>query len=355
MKLLMIDNYDSFTYNIVQYFGELGAEVEVFRNDEITIEGVAARARPPGDLARPLLSAAEAGISVAAIQHFAGQAAHPGRAWGTRALARPLAARSSRAAAHARQDQRHHHHAKGRVRWLLPAVHGEPLPLAGHRARELPEVLEITAWTEDGEIMGVRHRELAIEGVQFHPESILTEHGHAMLRNFLSSGREHRDAPAAHVHRCGLAVQPHARAGRALHRLERAALWHARGHRGRLGITAGCFVHIFAAAVGVGAVGHLGHGVHRAQVAGRPTCCGWGAHAVLARRGRQWRRHRRRAGRHGNRHRCAPCSWAGSGPMCSTQGRHLFLAFVPQFIAPATRTRPWPSCCGVLFNVNAIP
>jgi hypothetical protein len=147
MKLLMIDNYDSFTYNIVQYFGELGAEVEVFRNDEITLDAIearlqAAQASPPGGLARPLLAVRG--------RHLGGghpalcrQAADSGRVPGAPEHRRGLWRQDHAGpAAHAWQDQRHHHHAGGRVRRAAAAVHGEPLPLAGHRARQLPRVLE---------------------------------------------------------------------------------------------------------------------------------------------------------------------------------------------------------------------
>ena len=189
MKLLMVDNYDSFTYNIVQYFGELGAEVEVFRNDEITVAEIEARLNA-GKLDRLVISPgpcspAEAGISVAAIKHFAGKLPilgvfGPPEHW--RSVWRQ---HHPRAGADARQNQRHHHHAKG-------VFAGLPEKFTVNRYHSLaieratcPEVLEVTAWTEDGEIMGVRHKTLPIEGVQFHPESILTEHGHAMLKNFL--------------------------------------------------------------------------------------------------------------------------------------------------------------------------
>ncbi len=130
-------------------------------------------------------SPAEAGISVAAIQHFAGKLPILGVCLGHQSIGAAFGGNIIRA-----QELMHGKtsvittDAKGRVCRAARAVHGQPLPLAGHRARHLPEVLEVTAWTEDGEIMGVRHKTLPIEGVQFHPESILTEHGHAMLKNF---------------------------------------------------------------------------------------------------------------------------------------------------------------------------
>ena len=190
MKLLMIDNYDSFTYNIVQYFGELGAEVEVFRNDEISIGDIAARL-DAGQLDRLVVSPgpcspAEAGISVTAIQHFAGKLPILGVCLGHQAIGAAFGGNIVRARALM--------HGKTSVITTTRqgVFSGLPSQFTVNRYHSLaiersscPEVLEITAWTDDGEIMGVRHRELAIEGVQFHPESILTEHGHALLKNFL--------------------------------------------------------------------------------------------------------------------------------------------------------------------------
>ena len=189
-KLLMVDNYDSFTYNIVQYFGELGAEVEVFRNDEITVAEIDARLNA-GQLDRLVISPgpcspAEAGISVAAIQHFAGKLPILGVCLGHQAIGAAFGGTIVRA-----QELMH-----GKTRVITTTRKGvfAGLPeqftvnryhsLAIERA-SCPDVLEVTAWTDDGEIMGVRHKTLPIEGVQFHPESILTEHGHAMLKNFL--------------------------------------------------------------------------------------------------------------------------------------------------------------------------
>lgn len=190
MKLLMVDNYDSFTYNIVQYFGELGAEVEVFRNDEITVADIQARL-DAGQLDRLVISPgpcspAEAGISVAAIQHFAGKLPILGVCLGHQAIGAAFGGNIVRA-----QQQMH-----GKTSVITTTQQGVfaglPVQFTVNRYHSLaiertacPDCLEVTAWTEDGEIMGVRHKTLAIEGVQFHPESILTEHGHAMLRNFL--------------------------------------------------------------------------------------------------------------------------------------------------------------------------
>ena len=190
MKLLMVDNYDSFTYNIVQYFGELGAQVEVFRNDEITVTDIQARLNA-GQLDRLVISPgpcspAEAGISVAAIQHFAGKLPILGVCLGHQAIGAAFGGTIVRA------QQLMHGKTSVITTTQKGVFAGLPAQFTVNRYHSLaiesatcPDVLEVTAWTEDGEIMGVRHKTLAIEGVQFHPESILTEHGHAMLRNFL--------------------------------------------------------------------------------------------------------------------------------------------------------------------------
>ncbi len=190
MKLLMVDNYDSFTYNIVQYFGELGAEVEVHRNDEITVEQIAARLAA-GQLDRLVISPgpcspAEAGISVAAIQHFAGKLPILGVCLGHQAIGAAFGGTIVRA------QQLMHGKTSVITTTQQGVFAGLPEQFTVNRYHSLsieratcPEVLAITAWTDDGEIMGVRHKTLDIEGVQFHPESILTEHGHAMLKNFL--------------------------------------------------------------------------------------------------------------------------------------------------------------------------
>ena len=189
MKLLMIDNYDSFTWNIVQYFGELGAQVEVFRNDEITVEGIAARAPDRLVVSPGPCSPLEAGISVAAIQHFAGKLPILGVCLGHQSIGAAFGGTIVRA------QQLMHGKTSVITTTQQGVFAGLPEQFTVNRYHSLsierascPEVLEITAWTEDGEIMGVRHKTLAIEGVQFHPESILTEHGHAMLRNFLAQG-----------------------------------------------------------------------------------------------------------------------------------------------------------------------
>ncbi|MDR2298787.1 MAG: aminodeoxychorismate/anthranilate synthase component II [Comamonas sp.] len=190
MKLLMVDNYDSFTYNIVQYFGELGAEVTVVRNDETTVaevealmvrEGIERLVISPGPC-----SPNEAGISVAAIKHFAGKMPILGVCLGHQSIGAAFGGDIIRAG-----QQMH-----GKTSVISTDQQGVfadlPKEFTVNRYHSLvidrntlPDCLEITATSEDGEIQGVRHKTLAIEGVQFHPESILTEHGHAMLKNFL--------------------------------------------------------------------------------------------------------------------------------------------------------------------------
>ena len=192
IRLLMVDNYDSFTYNLVQYFGELGAEVEVHRNDEITIAEIDSKLKA-GQLDRLVISPgpcspAEAGISVAAIRHFAGKLPILGVCLGHQSIGAAFGGKIIRAQAlmHGKTSQ---------ITTTQQGVFaGLPKQFTVNRYHSLaiergtcPSDLEVTAWTEDGEIMGVKHKTLAVEGVQFHPESILTEHGHAMLKNFLQA------------------------------------------------------------------------------------------------------------------------------------------------------------------------
>lgn len=190
MKLLMIDNYDSFTYNIVQYFGELGADVTVVRNDEITLEEVIALVAEQG-MERVVISPGpsspkEAGISVAAIQHFAGKLPVLGVCLGHQSIGAAFGGDIIRA------GQQMHGKTSVITTDQQGVFAGLPKQFTVNRYHSLvidkntlPDCLEITATSEDGEIQGVRHKTLAVEGVQFHPESILTEHGHAMLKNFL--------------------------------------------------------------------------------------------------------------------------------------------------------------------------
>ena len=184
--LLMIDNYDSFTYNIVQYFGELGEEVRTFRNDEITIADIEAM-KPDRICISPGPKApAQAGISVEVLRHFAGKMPILGVCLGHQAIGEAFGGKVIRA------KQVMHGKTSVIAHTGVGVFKGLPSPftviryhsLAIERA-SLPSCLEVTAWTDDGEIMGVRHKDYDIEGVQFHPESILSEHGHALLKNFL--------------------------------------------------------------------------------------------------------------------------------------------------------------------------
>ncbi len=184
--LLMIDNYDSFTYNLVQYLGELGEEVKVVRNDEVTVADIE-RLAPDRIVVSPgPCTPNEAGVSLEAIRRLAGRVPILGVCLGHQAIGQAFGGKVVHAATlmHGKVSPIHHQ-GKG-------VFAGLPSPYAATRYHSLaieraslPPELEITAWTEDGEIMGLRHRTLAVEGVQFHPESILTEHGHALLGNFL--------------------------------------------------------------------------------------------------------------------------------------------------------------------------
>lgn len=184
--LLFIDNYDSFTYNIVQYFAELGQEVAVRRNDDITLEEIEALNPQYLVIGPGPCSPKEAGISVAAMRHFAGRLPIMGVCLGHQTIGEAFGGRIVRAKTlmHGKVSPVSHS-GKGMFRGL-------PNPVTCTRYHSLvidrntmPGCLEVTAWTDDGEIMGVRHKEYAVEGVQFHPEALLTEHGHDMLNNFL--------------------------------------------------------------------------------------------------------------------------------------------------------------------------
>lgn len=190
IQLLMVDNYDSFTYNIVQYFGELGADVTVVRNDEITVDEIERRVQA-GLVDRLVISPgpcspAEAGVSVAAIQRLAGQVPILGVCLGHQSIGAAFGGTIVRA-------QALMHGKTSPITTTQEGVFaGLPKQFTVNRYHSLaierdscPSSLKVTAWTDDGEIMGVKHTSLPVEGVQFHPESILTEHGHAMLRNFL--------------------------------------------------------------------------------------------------------------------------------------------------------------------------
>jgi anthranilate synthase component 2 len=185
--ILMIDNYDSFTYNLVQYLGELGAEVKVVRNDEVTVEEVE-RLRPAQIVISPgPCTPNEAGISLETIARLGGKIPLLGVCLGHQAIGQAYGGK----VVHAKTLMH------GKTSPILHAgagvFKGLPSPFTATRYHSLavertslPGCLEVTAWTEDGEVMGLRHKALAVQGVQFHPESILTEHGHALLRNFLN-------------------------------------------------------------------------------------------------------------------------------------------------------------------------
>ncbi len=186
--LLMIDNYDSFTWNLVQYFGELGADVKVVRNDEITLAEIASLMPARIVVSPGPCSPAEAGISVPLIREFGGRIPILGVCLGHQAIGAAYGGE----VVHARTLM---HGKTSPVEHLDSGVFaGLPSPFTATRYHSLaiarsslPDCLEVTAWTADGEIMGVRHKTMAVEGVQFHPESILTEHGHRLLGNFLSA------------------------------------------------------------------------------------------------------------------------------------------------------------------------
>ena len=191
--LLMIDNYDSFTYNLVQYFGELGAEVQVFRNDQITVEELAALNPERIVISPGPCTPNEAGVSLAVIDHFAGKVPLLGVCLGHQSIGQAFGGRI----VHARQIMHGktsmiHHKDVGVFKGLDNPVEATRYHSLVIEKESLPDCLEITAWTETpegefDEIMGVRHKTLAVEGVQFHPESILTRQGHDMLRNFLEA------------------------------------------------------------------------------------------------------------------------------------------------------------------------
>jgi anthranilate synthase component II len=190
--LLMIDNYDSFTYNLVQYFGELGEDVRVARNDEITLEQIDQLAPARICISPGPCTPNEAGVSLALLQKFAPRIPILGVCLGHQAIGQAFGGNVIRAKRlmHGKVSPIEHTatgvFANVPNRFSAARYHS----LAVERS-SLPQCLEVTAWTDDGEIMGLRHRSLPVEGVQFHPESIATEHGHAMLKNFLqmSEGR----------------------------------------------------------------------------------------------------------------------------------------------------------------------
>lgn len=184
--LLMIDNYDSFTYNLVQYFGELGEDVKTVRNDQITLDQIASLQPQRLVISPGPCTPDQAGISLKVIERFAGHIPILGVCLGHQCIGQAFGAKIVHAQniMHGKTSSLEHRN--------CGVFTGLPNPYTITRYHSLvvakatlPDCLEITAWTDDGEIMGLRHKELAIEGVQFHPESILTEHGHDLLKNFL--------------------------------------------------------------------------------------------------------------------------------------------------------------------------
>ena len=186
--ILMIDNYDSFTYNLVQYLGELGCDVKVARNDELTVDAIEKLAPERIVISPGPCTPNEAGVSLELVRRMAGRVPLLGVCLGHQAIGQAFGGRVV--------------HAKTLMHGKISAIHhsgkgvfrGLPTPYNATRYHSLaieratcPAELEVTAWTEDGEIMGVRHQSMKVEGVQFHPESILTEHGHKLLANFLAS------------------------------------------------------------------------------------------------------------------------------------------------------------------------
>jgi anthranilate synthase component 2 len=187
--LLMIDNYDSFTYNLVQYLGELGEDVKVVRNDEMSADAIEALAPERLVLSPGPCTPNEAGVSLELIPRFAGRIPILGVCLGHQAIGQAFGGKivHAKTLMHGKVS-RIHHAGAGLFRGLPTPYEATRYHSLAIERESCPPELEITAWTEDGEIMGVRHRTLAIEGVQFHPESILTQHGHALLRNFLDKG-----------------------------------------------------------------------------------------------------------------------------------------------------------------------
>jgi len=183
----MIDNYDSFTYNLVQYFGELDQDVKVFRNDQVTVGEIEALNPDHVVISPGPCTPNEAGVSIGVIKAFAGKRPVLGVCLGHQAIGQAFGGKivHAKELMHGKTSMVHHN-GEG-------VFKGLPTPFEATRyhslvieRESLPDCLAITAWTDDGEIMGVRHKEFAVEGVQFHPESILSEHGHDLLRNFLS-------------------------------------------------------------------------------------------------------------------------------------------------------------------------
>jgi anthranilate synthase component 2 len=191
VKVVMVDNYDSFTYNLVQYFGELGADVTVVRNDQVTVEDIEKLAPDKLVISPGPCTPKEAGISVEAILKFAGKIPILGVCLGHQSIGYAFGGNivHAKSIMHGKTSLVYHQD-QGVFKGLNNPFTATRYHSLVIEQQSIPECLEITAWTQDAagkldEIMGVRHKELDIEGVQFHPESILTEHGHDMLKNFL--------------------------------------------------------------------------------------------------------------------------------------------------------------------------
>ena len=186
--LLMIDNYDSFTYNLVQYLGELGEDVSVYRNDQVTVDEIG-KLNPDRIVISPgPCTPDKAGVSVETITTFAGKLPILGVCLGHQSLGQAFGGKvvHAKKLMHGKTSMIHHD-GEGVFAGLANPFEATRYHSLVVERDSLPDCLEITAWTDDEEIMGLRHKEFAIEGVQFHPESILTEHGHALLRNFLNT------------------------------------------------------------------------------------------------------------------------------------------------------------------------
>jgi len=187
--LLMIDNYDSFTYNLVQYFGELGEDVQVARNDEITLDEIARLAPARICISPGPCTPNEAVVSLGVIERFSAGTPILGVCLGHQSIGQAFGGKVVRARVlmHGKTSLIDHI-GDGLFKGLPPSFTAARYHSLAVARESLPDCLEVTAWTDDGEIMGLRHRSLPVQGVQFHPESIATEHGHAMLRNFLAQG-----------------------------------------------------------------------------------------------------------------------------------------------------------------------
>ena len=187
--LIMIDNYDSFTYNLVQYLGELGEEVKTFRNDEISVAEIEVLAPSHLMISPGPCTPDKAGISLSAIEHFAGKLPILGVCLGHQSIGQYFGGKviHAKQIMHGKTSPIHHENV-GVFKGLKNPFTATRYHSLVVEKESLPDCLKITAWTDDGEIMGFRHKELAIEGVQFHPESILTEHGHDLLQNFINLG-----------------------------------------------------------------------------------------------------------------------------------------------------------------------